>query len=171
MSVLLLACSSGADQPKEDSSSPSSDTRAADADAEQQWAYSVGIQNYVFGLPLTIYERERALRMDPAALEKAKAYAPAAPLNQIGHMKTLATADDTMPYTPNNDTVYSGALLELRDEPMILTAPDTWTATGRSRSPTPTPTTSSTSAPEQPAARAATTRSWGRTGAANCRRE
>ena len=29
-----------------------------------------------------------------------------------------------MPYTPNNDTVYSGALLEFVDEPMILTAPD-----------------------------------------------
>ena len=27
-------------------------------------------------------------------------------------MKGLATADDIMPYTPNNDTVYSGALLE-----------------------------------------------------------
>ena len=29
-----------------------------------------------------------------------------------------------MPYTPNNDTVYSGAVLELADEPVILTAPD-----------------------------------------------
>lgn len=100
------------------------DTRAADAQAEEQWAYSVGIQNYVFGLPVTILERERALRLDPAALEKAKKYAPAAPINQVGHMKNLATADDVMPYTPNNDTVYSGALLELRDEPMILTVPD-----------------------------------------------
>ncbi len=102
----------------------SPDTRAADAQSEEQWAYSVGIQNYVFGLPLTVFERERTLRLDPAALEKAKKYAPAAPINQIGHMKTLATADDVMPYTPNNDTVYSGALLELRDEPIILTAPD-----------------------------------------------
>ena len=36
-------------------------------------------------------------------------------------MKGLATADDVLPYTPNNDTVYSGALLELVDEPVILT--------------------------------------------------
>ena len=41
--------------------------------------YSVGIQNYVFGLPLVIFERERALRQNPAALEKAKKFAPAAP--------------------------------------------------------------------------------------------
>ncbi len=101
-----------------------SDPRAVDAESEEQWAYSVGVQNYVFGLPLTIFDRERSLRLDPAALEKAKQYAPAAPINQIGHMKTLATADDVMPYTPNNDTVYSGALLELADQPIILTAPD-----------------------------------------------
>ncbi|MEU7202850.1 DUF1254 domain-containing protein [Streptomyces sp. NPDC045470] len=106
------------------SSQQSSGTRVEDARSEEQWAYSVGIQNYVFGLPLTIFERERALRLNPIALKRAQAYAPAAPINQIGHMKTLATADDDMPYTPNNDTVYSGALLELREEPIILTAPD-----------------------------------------------
>lgn len=121
VSALLLGCATGT---KENASPQGSDTRAADAQSEEQWAYSVGIQNYVFGLPLTITERERKLRLDPVALEKAKAYAPAAPLNQIGHMKTLATADDVMPYTPNNDTVYSGVGMELRDEPMILTAPD-----------------------------------------------
>jgi hypothetical protein len=98
--------------------------RARDAQSEESWAYSVGIQNYVFGLPLVIFERERSLRLDPAKLAEAQKTAPAAPLNQIGHMKTLATADDVMPYTPNNDTVYSGALLELKDEPMILSAPD-----------------------------------------------
>lgn len=100
------------------------DIRKLDAQSEENWMYSVGVQNYVFGLPLVIFERERKLRLDPVALEKAKKFAPAAPINQIGHMKTLATADDVMPYTPNNDTVYSGALLELADEPMILSAPD-----------------------------------------------
>ena len=98
--------------------------RRADAEAEQEWAYSVGVQNYVFGLPLIILERERKIRLDPALLEQAKKVAPAAPINQIGHMRTLATADDVLPYTPNNDTVYSGALIELADEPIILTAPD-----------------------------------------------
>jgi hypothetical protein len=98
--------------------------READAQHEQDWAYSVGVQNYVFGLPLIIYERERETRLDPEKLEKARKFAPAAPLNQIGHMMTLARADDIMPYTPNNDTVYSGALLELADQPIILSAPD-----------------------------------------------
>ena len=104
--------------------SAAEDIRKADARAEEEWYYSVGIQNYVFTLPLTILERERKVRLNPAALEKAKKFAPAAPINEVGHMKTLATADDIMPYTPNNDTVYSGALLELADGPVILTAPD-----------------------------------------------
>lgn len=98
--------------------------RAKDAQSEEEWVYSVGIQDYVYTLPLTILERERRIRYDPVALEKARKVAPAAPANQIGHMKTLATADDVLPYTPNNDTVYSGALLELVDGPVILTAPD-----------------------------------------------
>jgi len=100
------------------------DIRKLDAQYEEEWAYSVGLQNYVFGLPLTIFERERSLRLDPVALEKAKKFAPAAPINQLGHMKNLSTADDVMPYTPNNDTIYSGALLELSAGPVILTAPD-----------------------------------------------
>ena len=100
------------------------DIRKHDAQAEEEWYYSVGVQNYVFTLPLTIVERERKLRLNPVALEKAKKVAPAAPINQIGNMLTLATASDVMPYTPNNDTVYSGALLELADQPIILTAPD-----------------------------------------------
>ena len=58
------------------------------------------------------------------AMDKAKKYAPVAPINQIGHMRALATADDMMPYTPNNDTVYSGAFLELQDGPIILSSPD-----------------------------------------------
>jgi hypothetical protein len=72
----------------------SDDIRVRDAQSEEEWNYSVGIQNYVFALPLTILERERKVRLNPVALEKAKKFAPAAPINQIGHMKTLATADD-----------------------------------------------------------------------------
>ncbi len=121
--LIAIACSAVAPLLSSAQSHEDDDIRRVDAQSEEAWAYSVGVQNYVYTLPLTILERERRVRLDPVALEKAKKVAPAAPINQIGHMKTLATADDTMPYTPNNDTVYSGALLELADEPIILTAP------------------------------------------------
>jgi hypothetical protein len=139
--------------------------RAADAKAEREWMTSAGLQNYVFGLPLLILERERAIRLDPAALEKARKVAPAAPINQIGHLRKLATADDVLPYTPNNDTVYSGAFVELADEPMILSAPTFSIATGRLKSPTPIPTMSFTSARGRPPAKAARMPSLAPTGA------
>jgi hypothetical protein len=43
------------------------DIRKLDAQSEEEWYYSVGIQNYVFTLPLTILERERKLRLNPVA--------------------------------------------------------------------------------------------------------
>jgi hypothetical protein len=39
-------------------------------------------------------------------------------------MKQLATATDDLPYTPNNDKIYSGILLELDDELIIISLPD-----------------------------------------------
>jgi hypothetical protein len=70
-----------------------------------------------------VFERERNIRLNQALRERAKAFAPVAPVNQIGHMRTLATADDIMPYAPNNDTVYSGAVVQVDDEPIILSVP------------------------------------------------
>jgi len=98
--------------------------KAQDELAKEQWAYSVGIQAYVFGLPLLIFDREQRLRLDATRLERVKHLCPCAPVNSIGHMSKLATAHDQLPYTPNNDTVYSGGLLDLEQEPVVLTLPD-----------------------------------------------
>ena len=43
------------------------ETAPADAQAEEEWYTSVGIQNYVFTLPLTMLERERKVRLSPVA--------------------------------------------------------------------------------------------------------
>jgi hypothetical protein len=99
-------------------------TSANDDLAKEKWAYSLGVQAYVFGLPVVIFEREYSLRTKPAVIERIKHKCPCAMLNNLGHNMSLATADIVMPYTPNNDTVYSGALLEVGEEPVILTMPD-----------------------------------------------
>lgn len=99
-------------------------TSAQDDTAREQWAYSLGVQAYVFGLPLVIFERESALRVDAEKIARIKHTCPCEMMNGLGHKDDLATADDVMPYTPNNDTVYSGALLDFRDEPMIVSLPD-----------------------------------------------
>lgn len=97
-----------------------------DDSARENWAYSLGIQAYVYGLPLKITERERRLRLSERKLNfvMERQICPCAPINQFGHMKKLATSADSLPYTPNNDTVYSGLLLEVADDPVIVTLPD-----------------------------------------------
>jgi len=97
-----------------------------DDKARENWAYSLGLQAYVYGLPLTITDRERRLRLNETKLNfvMKRKICPCAPINTFGHMTKLATSDDSLPYTPNNDTVYSGILLELKDEPIIVTLPD-----------------------------------------------
>ena len=97
---------------------------AQDDAAREEWAYSLGLQAYVFGLPLVVFERESALRADADKIAKIRHQCPCEMLNGMGHKDDLATADDVMPYTPNNDTVYSGALLDYRDEPVIVSLPD-----------------------------------------------
>lgn len=99
-------------------------TGVQDDAAREEWAYSLGMQAYVFGLPLVVYDREYSLRTRPQVIERIKHKCPCAMANSMGHKKTLATSDDVMPYTPNNDTVYSGALLDYSEEPMILSLPD-----------------------------------------------
>lgn len=47
-----------------------------------------------------------------------------APLNQLGHFRTIATPEDKFVVTPNCDTPYSSAWLDLRVEPMVITLPE-----------------------------------------------
>ena len=97
---------------------------AQDDAAREEWAYSLGVQAYVFGLPLVVFERESALRANAEKIARIRHICPCEMINGMGHKDDLATADDVMPYTPNNDTVYSGALVDFRDEPMIISLPD-----------------------------------------------
>ena len=50
--------------------------RKMDARSQEEWSYSVGLQTYVFTLPLTMLERERKIRLDPVLLEKPKRSPP-----------------------------------------------------------------------------------------------
>ncbi|MBI1330888.1 MAG: DUF1214 domain-containing protein [Alphaproteobacteria bacterium] len=89
--------------------------------AREAFAYSQALQAYIFCFPLMITERERARREN---LKGPVPNEPVAPMNRLGHMAGLATAKGDLPYSPNNDTVYTGIGLDLADEPMILRLPD-----------------------------------------------
>lgn len=93
----------------------------SDAAAREELAYAYALQAYVFAFPLVITERERLRR---EKLTAPLGNAPAAPINQLGHMTRLATAQGDLPYSPNNDTVYTGVALDLRAGPIILRMPE-----------------------------------------------
>ncbi|WP_424359531.1 DUF1254 domain-containing protein [Methanocella sp. MCL-LM] len=81
-------------------------------------SYSIGLQAYVYGLAPVIMQRtEEQFTTTPGPGH--------APVNQFGHITRLATPEDTDVVTPNADTLYSTAWLELGKEPVILQVPDT----------------------------------------------
>jgi len=95
----------------------------ADEKSKEEWAYSVGIQAFMFTVPMVMHDIQRDLRMDLKKIARIKDKCPCAPVGQWGHSSHLATAADKMPYTPNRDTLYSGLSAYLADEPMILVVP------------------------------------------------
>lgn len=73
---------------------------------------------YVWGYPMVdMYSILRGQALDPASPEFK------APLNQVGHVRNVATPEDKVIIAPNVDSPYSYAWLDLRDEPMVITVP------------------------------------------------
>ncbi|PLW82872.1 hypothetical protein CWI75_05325 [Kineobactrum sediminis] len=92
--------------------------------ALEEWAYSLGLQAYAFGLPLTVYKREYVIRTDREKVDALRDTCCYAMINEVGHKFTLSSANDGTQYSPNFDTVYSAALVDSTDEPIILSVPD-----------------------------------------------
>jgi hypothetical protein len=96
--------------------------KAAPLTAEQlreEEAYSIGVTAYVYGYPLVEMYRTRYQRVyNPTVKERT-------PINQFRHVKQLLDPSHTAVVSPNNDTLYSSAWLDLKSEPIILHVPDT----------------------------------------------
>lgn len=83
----------------------------------EQHAYSLGIQAYIYHFPLFYLTQLRYGRVsnpDPAFF---------APFNVFVHKRKLTTAADEAGGSPNNDTLYSSAWVDLRQGPVILSVP------------------------------------------------
>lgn len=100
-------------------------SRAQDAtptDWREEYAYSLGVQAYIFGFP---YVYLPFLRWDWVTQPKPQgSITPYAPLNHFFHVRQLADASYRQGGSPNNDTLYSTAWLDLGKEPVILSHPD-----------------------------------------------
>jgi hypothetical protein len=81
----------------------------ASAIAGEAWLYAFA--------PVALYNTMYAQAIDPASPSYVGGF------NRFRHYDRLATPDDRDIVTPNNDTPYSWAWLDLRAEPMVLSLP------------------------------------------------
>lgn len=79
---------------------------------------AIAEEGFIYGLPLVM---NYAVMNEFAVDTKSSQFK--APFNQINSMHRVATPEDTAVVTPNSDTPYSTAWLDLRAEPMVLSVP------------------------------------------------
>ncbi|HUJ07716.1 MAG TPA: DUF1254 domain-containing protein [Streptosporangiaceae bacterium] len=90
-------------------------------DWRAEHAYATALQAFIYGFP---YIYNAKLKHDWVTSPRDPDVVPYAPVNHFWHARKLITADYRDGGCPNNDTLYSIAWLDLRDEPVILSHPD-----------------------------------------------
>ncbi len=79
-------------------------------------------QAYIYGFPLVMmYESMRSTTNYERPVENSFF----APVNQFAHFRTFPDAKFRSMVKPNNDTYYSNAWLDLSEEPIVLSVPNT----------------------------------------------
>ncbi|MEW5630055.1 DUF1254 domain-containing protein [Streptomyces hydrogenans] len=76
---------------------------------------------WIYGYPLVTAAVTKSVMTAVPARDDARRKAP---LNQFCYMRTTPDASFTEVVSPNADTLYSSAWLDLSDEPLVLTLPD-----------------------------------------------
>jgi len=90
-------------------------------DWREEYAYTLGLQAYLYSFPwlnMAQYRWQLVTQKPPVA-----GLWPYAPLNQFSHATTLADASNQYGGSPNTDTLYSTAWIDLSKEPVILSVP------------------------------------------------
>ena len=91
--------------------------RAAEPAQDENLAYTIGVQAYVSHFPLMdLYRTLWETSFDPGRGHDRT-------LNEFFVFDRLITSKDDWVITPNNDTIYLRAFLDLRKEPIILVIP------------------------------------------------
>jgi hypothetical protein len=107
--ALMLAHTVRGDEPS---------TKPPDRDVREEHAYTLGVQAYVYGYPIVEMYRTRFQRVqDPKNPARV-------PLNHFSHARRLRGPDDRGVVSPNNDTLYSSAWLDLAHGPIVLHVPE-----------------------------------------------
>ena len=79
---------------------------------------AIAEEAFIYGLPIVM---NYAVMYEYAVDTKSSQFK--APFNEINNMHRVATYEDTAVITPNSDTPYSVAFLDLRAEPIVVSVP------------------------------------------------
>ena len=107
---LVLAASASASASAQDTGKP--------VDWRENHAYTLGVQAYVFGYPWVYLSQ---LQYQWVVAPPRDASSPNMSINQFWHARQIITSDYRDGGSPNNDTLYSVAWLDVGKEPIILT--------------------------------------------------
>lgn len=103
------------------STSALAQTRPAPATLDEAAAYDIGVEAYTYLYPLVLMD---VTRRQAVNVEAGKVVGRG-PMNAFTHVRTFPPADFRDVVRPNFDTLYSVAWLDLTQEPMVISAPDT----------------------------------------------
>jgi len=87
--------------------------------AKETEAFKNGVAAYLYGYPLVLMEVTKKIGTQP------NAPGPHGVINQFVHIWSFPDPTFTLIVSPNADTLYSSAMLDLSREPMVLHVPDT----------------------------------------------
>ncbi|MBF6353059.1 DUF1254 domain-containing protein [Nocardia higoensis] len=96
-------------------------TRQRRQDWRREYAYTLGEQAYVYGFP---YVYNAQLRHGWVSRDGDTEMAMHSAVDHFWHGRTLFDASDREGLAPNNDTLYSGAWVDLSEGPVILSHPE-----------------------------------------------
>jgi hypothetical protein len=86
----------------------------------EQQAHAIGVDAYLYFYPLVTMD---LTRKQLSNVEPGKGFG--GPMNTFANVPAYPTAEDRAVVRPNFDTLYSSAWLDLTEEPMVVSVPDT----------------------------------------------
>ncbi|WP_159715174.1 DUF1254 domain-containing protein [Geminicoccus flavidas] len=95
---------------------------AAAEQITEQEAHAIGVEAYLYFYPLVTMDITRKQLTNVATPNQIVSHAPT---NMFAHIPAYPSADLKAVVRPNFDTLYSSAWLDLTEEPIILSVPDT----------------------------------------------